>query len=165
MWSTKVSALSRVRPDSLLVAACVTHWISADCRPHPGFSRERVIAQYLRHLSGMAHFDEIEITQIGDPTARSQALQTEGIDCMNNVATNTVHLLKRVPGLHVHATTGNKQITLPMRAGTTPTGSMTSSTNCWSRAVPNSMRQSVAASTSRCSRSCITRVVCACRCS
>jgi len=70
--------------------------------------------------AGMAHFDEIEITQIGDPTARSQALQTEGIDCMNNVATNTVHLLKRVPGLHVHATTGNKQITLPMRTDTAP---------------------------------------------
>ena len=67
-----------------------------------------------------AHFDEIEITQIGDPTARSQALQTGAIDCMNNVATNTVHLLKRVPGLHVHATTGNKQITLPMRTDMAP---------------------------------------------
>jgi len=44
-----------VRPDSLVVAACVTHWISADCRPHPGFSRERVIAQYLRHLGGMGY--------------------------------------------------------------------------------------------------------------
>jgi peptide/nickel transport system substrate-binding protein len=67
-----------------------------------------------------AHFDEIEITQIGDPTARSQALQTGAIDCMNNVATNTVHLLKRVPGLKVHATTGNKQITLPMRTDMAP---------------------------------------------
>ncbi len=67
-----------------------------------------------------AHFDEIEITQIGDPTARSQALQTGSIDCMNNVATNTVHLLKRVPGLKVHATTGNKQITLPMRTDMAP---------------------------------------------
>ncbi len=70
--------------------------------------------------AGRAHFDEVEITQIGDTTARSQALQTDAIDVMNNVATNTVHLLKRVPGLHIHATTGNKQITLPMRTDTAP---------------------------------------------
>ena len=70
--------------------------------------------------AGMGHFDEVEITQIGDPTARSQALQTDSIDCMNNVQTQTVHLLKRVPGLEVHATTGNKQITLPMRTDTAP---------------------------------------------
>jgi peptide/nickel transport system substrate-binding protein len=67
-----------------------------------------------------AFFDEVEITQIGDPTARSQALQTGALDCMNNVATNTVHLMKRVPGIHVHATTGNKQITLPMRTDMAP---------------------------------------------
>ena len=70
--------------------------------------------------SDRAHFDEVEITQIGDPTARSQALQTGSLDCMNNVATNTVHLMKRVPGIHVHATTGNKQITLPMLTDIAP---------------------------------------------
>ena len=69
---------------------------------------------------GYAHFDEVEITQIGDTTARSQALQTGAIDVMNNVPTNTVHLLKRVPHLKVHATTGNKQMTLPMRTDTAP---------------------------------------------
>jgi peptide/nickel transport system substrate-binding protein len=67
-----------------------------------------------------AHFDEVEITQIGDTTARSQALQTDAIDCMNNVPTNTVHLMKRVPNLQVLATTGNKQITLPMRTDMAP---------------------------------------------
>jgi len=67
-----------------------------------------------------ALFDEVEITQIGDTTARSQALQTDAIDCMNNVATNTVHLMKRVPNLQVLATTGNKQITLPMRTDMAP---------------------------------------------
>jgi peptide/nickel transport system substrate-binding protein len=70
--------------------------------------------------AGMAHFDEIEINQIGDATARSQALQTGSLDCMNNVPTNTVHLMKRIPHLKVHATTGNKQITLPMRTDTAP---------------------------------------------
>ncbi len=70
--------------------------------------------------SDRAFFDEVEITQIGDPTARSQALQTGSIDCMNNVQTQTVHLLKRVPGIKVHATTGNKQVTLPMRTDMAP---------------------------------------------
>ena len=70
--------------------------------------------------TGRAYFDEVEITQIGDSTARSQALQTDSIDCMNNVQTQTIHLLKRVPGLKVHATTGNKQITMPMRTDMAP---------------------------------------------
>ena len=39
---------------------------------------------------------------------------------MNNVPTATAHLMKRVPGVKVHATTGNKQITLPMRTDTAP---------------------------------------------
>ncbi len=70
--------------------------------------------------SGHAHFEEVEITQIGDPTARSQALQGGSIDCMNNVQTQTVHLMKRIPGIKIHATTGNKQITLPMRTDMAP---------------------------------------------
>ena len=69
---------------------------------------------------GFAHFDEVEITQIGDPTARSQALQGDQLDVMNNVPTKTVHLLKRVPGIKIDATTGNKQITLPMRTDMAP---------------------------------------------
>ncbi|MDH3534547.1 MAG: ABC transporter substrate-binding protein [Gammaproteobacteria bacterium] len=70
--------------------------------------------------TGFAHFDEIEINQIGDPTARSQALQTGALDCMNNVPTATAHLMKRIPGIKIEATTGNKQITLPMRTDMAP---------------------------------------------
>ncbi len=70
--------------------------------------------------TGFAHFDEVEINQIADATARSQALQTGAIDVMNNVPTATAHLMKRVPNIKVHATTGNKQITLPMRTDTPP---------------------------------------------
>ena len=69
---------------------------------------------------GRAHFDEIEITQIADATARSQALQGGSIDCMNNVPTQTAHLMQRIPGVKIHSTTGNKQITLPMRTDTAP---------------------------------------------
>ena len=70
--------------------------------------------------TGFAHFDEVEINQIADATARSQALQTGSLDVMNNVPTATAHLMKRIPGIKVHATTGNKQITLPMRTDTPP---------------------------------------------
>ena len=69
---------------------------------------------------GFAHFDEVEITQIADATARSQALQGGQLDVINNVPTQTVHLMKRVPGLKIEATTGNKQITLPMRTDMAP---------------------------------------------
>ena len=70
--------------------------------------------------TGFAHFDEVEINQIADATARSQALQNGQLDVMNNVPTATAHLMKRVPNVTVRATTGNKQITLPMRTDMAP---------------------------------------------
>ena len=69
---------------------------------------------------GMAHFDEIETLQIADPSARSNALRTDAIDCMNNVEVKTIDRMKRIPGINIRATTGNKQITLPMRTDTAP---------------------------------------------
>lgn len=59
-------------------------------------------------------FDEVETLGISDPTARTNALMTGSIDCMNNVDLKTVNLLKRNGALTVRAVTGNKQITLPM---------------------------------------------------
>ncbi len=70
--------------------------------------------------AGMAHFDEVEIFQIGDPTARTNALRTDAVDAMNNVETKTVSRLAKVAGILVKSTTGNKQITLPMRTDTAP---------------------------------------------
>ena len=69
---------------------------------------------------GRAHFDEVETLQIADPNARLNALRTGSVDCMNNVDLKIVERLKRVPGLHVRAETGNKQLTLPMRTDTAP---------------------------------------------
>ncbi len=69
---------------------------------------------------GMAHFDEVEILQIADASARVNALRTDSLDCMNNVEVKTVNRLKKVPGIVVRATTGNKQITMPMRTDTAP---------------------------------------------
>ena len=58
--------------------------------------------------------NEVETLGISDPTARTNALMTGSIDCMNNVDLKTVNLLKRNAAVTVRAVTGNKQITLPM---------------------------------------------------
>ncbi|MGI9319723.1 MAG: ABC transporter substrate-binding protein [bacterium] len=69
---------------------------------------------------GKGHFDEVEILQIADASARTNGLRTDALDCMNNVEVKTVERMKKLPGIHVHATTGNKQVTLPMRTDTAP---------------------------------------------
>ena len=57
---------------------------------------------------------------IGDVNARTNALQTDEIDCMSNVDLKTVHLLKRASGIKVFDTTGNKHATLPMNTTQAP---------------------------------------------
>lgn len=69
---------------------------------------------------GMAHFDEVETLQIADVNARTNALRTGSLDVMSNVDVKTVNRLKRVSGIVVESTTGNKQVTLPMRTDTAP---------------------------------------------
>ena len=69
---------------------------------------------------GVAHFDEVETLQIADANARTNALRTGALDCMANVSVKTVSRLKKVSGIVVEATTGNKQVTLPMRTDTAP---------------------------------------------
>ncbi|MBT4888957.1 MAG: ABC transporter substrate-binding protein [Rhodospirillales bacterium] len=69
---------------------------------------------------GRAHFDEIETNQVADPNARSNGLQTGQFDCMSNVDVKTVHLLEKNSNLKIVATTGNKQVTLPMHTDKAP---------------------------------------------
>lgn len=69
---------------------------------------------------GMGHFDEVETLQIADATARTNALRTGELDVMNNVQVKTVSRLEKVDGIIIRSTTGNKQITLPMRTDTAP---------------------------------------------
>lgn len=69
---------------------------------------------------GTCHFDEVETLQIGDPSARQAALLSGAIDCMSNVDLKTVRLMSKNPALTIRSTTGNKQITLPMRTDTAP---------------------------------------------
>ena len=67
-----------------------------------------------------AYFDESEMFQIADTNSRTNALRTNAVDCMINVDVKTVNRLKKLPGINVVATTGNKQITLPMHANKAP---------------------------------------------
>jgi len=67
-----------------------------------------------------AYFDEVETNQIADVNARTSGLQTDQLDCISNVAVKTVHLLKKTPGIVVHSTNGNKQVTLPMLTDVAP---------------------------------------------
>ena len=63
---------------------------------------------------GRAHFDEIETLSIVDTNARTNALKTGQINYMDRVELKTVHLLKRMPGMNVTATTGTAHYTIPM---------------------------------------------------
>ena len=67
-----------------------------------------------------AFFDENEILQVADTNARTNALRTGSVDCMNNVDVKTVSRLKRIKGVMVKTTTGNKQVTLPMHTDKAP---------------------------------------------
>ncbi len=69
---------------------------------------------------GKAHFDEIESLQLADSSARTTALRTDTVDCIQKVELKTASRLARLSGVNVIATTGNKQITLPMRTDMAP---------------------------------------------
>jgi peptide/nickel transport system substrate-binding protein len=69
---------------------------------------------------GKAHFDEIESLGLEDPSARTTALRTGTVDCIQKVELKTASRLAKLPGVKVIATTGNKQITLPMRTDLAP---------------------------------------------
>lgn len=69
---------------------------------------------------GHGHFDEVETLQIADATARTNALRTGELDVMNNVQVKTVSRLEKIDGIVIRSTTGNKQVTLPMRTDTAP---------------------------------------------
>ncbi|MDH3220263.1 MAG: ABC transporter substrate-binding protein [Gammaproteobacteria bacterium] len=69
---------------------------------------------------GKAHFDAIESLGIEDPSARTTALRTDAVDCIQKVELKTASRLAKLPGVNVIATTGNKQVTLPMRTDMAP---------------------------------------------
>jgi len=69
---------------------------------------------------GRGHFDEIESLGLEDPSARTTALRTDAVDCIQKVELKTASRLAKINGVKVIPTTGNKQITLPMRTDLAP---------------------------------------------
>ncbi len=69
---------------------------------------------------GRAHFDEVETLSIVDTNARTNALKTGQINYMDRVELKTVHLLKKMPGINVLATTGTAHYTIPMLVDKSP---------------------------------------------
>lgn len=69
---------------------------------------------------GRAHFDEVETLSIVDTNARTNALKTGRINYMDRVELKTVHLMKRMPGVNVTATTGTAHYTIPMLVDQAP---------------------------------------------
>lgn len=69
---------------------------------------------------GRAHFDEVETLGISDPNARTNALKTGEIDFMDRCDLKTVHLLKKMKGIEVTATTSLTHYSVPMRTDMAP---------------------------------------------
>jgi len=61
-----------------------------------------------------AHFEEVETLSIVDGVARTNALKTGQIQYMDRCALKTVHLLKKMDGINVTATTGTAHYSIPM---------------------------------------------------
>ncbi|NOQ40931.1 MAG: twin-arginine translocation signal domain-containing protein [Desulfuromusa sp.] len=69
---------------------------------------------------GRGHFDEVETLAISDTNARTNALKTGQINYMDRAELKTVHLMKRMPGINVAATTGTAHYSIPMRVDRSP---------------------------------------------
>jgi peptide/nickel transport system substrate-binding protein len=95
-----------------------------------GFSLEKyepgVRASFKRNPNywkeGAAHFDEVDIIPIVDPTARQTAMMNGDVDFIDGVDPKTVSLLGRVPTLEILETTGTQHYTFPMRLDVEPFG-------------------------------------------
>jgi len=71
---------------------------------------------------GRAHFDEVELLSIVDPTARQTALMNGDIDGMDRVDLKTINLFKMNPNVNILETTGTAHYTFPMRLNVDPFG-------------------------------------------
>ena len=69
---------------------------------------------------GAAHFDEVELISIIDPTARQTALMNGDIDAMDRVDLKTINLFKRNPNINIMEATGTAHYTFPMRLSVAP---------------------------------------------
>ncbi len=69
-----------------------------------------------------AHFDEVELLSVVDPTARQSAMLNGDVDIADAIDPKTVALLGKVPTLDILETTGTQHYTFPMRLDVEPFG-------------------------------------------
>ena len=85
-----------------------------------------VRAEYSRYEGywkpNAAHVDKVIQLSIIDVTARQNALMNGEVDIIDRVDPKTVHLLKRVPTINIHETTGLLHYDFPMRLNVEPFG-------------------------------------------
>ena len=70
--------------------------------------------------SGRPYFDEVETLNVGDVSARVNALRTGEVDAIEEPDLKTVHLLEKEPSLVVKEVGGYKHFTYPMRTDRPP---------------------------------------------
>ncbi len=71
-----------------------------------------------------AHFDEVEILSVVDPTARQSAMLNGDVDIADSIDPKTVGLMARVPTVEILETTGTQHYTFPMRLDVEPFGNL-----------------------------------------
>ncbi len=69
---------------------------------------------------GAAHADTIELLTIADVAARSSALLTGEVDCIDQIDLKTVHLMSKRPGITIEEGAGPLHYVFPMRTKVAP---------------------------------------------
>ncbi len=72
------------------------------------------------YKAGRAHFDEVEVTIMGDVNARTTALKTGQVDVINRPDRKTAHLLDRMKEIQLVNVKGGLLYTFPMLCDTPP---------------------------------------------
>lgn len=72
------------------------------------------------HKEGRPFFDEVETLNVADVGARTSAVQTGAVDCIEEPDLKTLDMLAAEPGMVVKEAPGNKHFNYPMMTNRTP---------------------------------------------
>jgi len=70
--------------------------------------------------AGRAHFDEVELLALIDPSARMNAIVAGEVDAINRVDLKALKFLDRNPDIAIEEATGTQHFTMPMFTDTAP---------------------------------------------
>jgi len=79
------------------------------------------LSKHQNHWDGsVGHVDTIQQFALIDPNARTAAIVSGDVDCIDRVDLKTAGLLARKPGVNVHTVFGTQHYTFPMRGDQAP---------------------------------------------